>query len=178
VTKRRCYIIKFWVALFTGDFQGAWDAVKGIVSAGAEAVKGFFTTLVTDVTAAMEAIYRAMTEWLEKAWNKAKEIAGKIRDAIRSAFDKDKKNSPSIMETIKTTVSNVNQELLNFDHVKPLGHSPLIVDSVRAGNGAGGTNFGNSNAGIVINFSPVINNPIDFDAAIEELSFRMKYNYG
>lgn len=114
-------IVKFWIAIFKGDWQGAWDAVKNIVTAGWNAVKAIFLSFADVVKEAMAAVYKVFTQKFEELWNKAKEIAGKIRDAIRKAFDKDEHDSPSIMDTVGAMVKGANKALLgvsvpNYKH--------------------------------------------------------------
>jgi len=104
-------IVKFFIAVFKGDWKGAWDAVKGIVTSGWNAVKAIFASFANVVSESMSAVYKVFTEKFEALWGKAKEIAGKIRDAIRDAFDKDERDSPSIMDTVGTMVKSASRAL-------------------------------------------------------------------
>jgi len=104
-------VVKFFIAIFKGDWSAAWDAVRGIVKAGVDFLKVLFESLKNIVWEAMKAVYNSMVDWFNKAWEKAKEIAKKIRDAIKSAFDKDKRDSPSVVDNLKDIV-RTSQSLL------------------------------------------------------------------
>lgn len=130
-------ITKFFIAIFKGDWSSAWEAVKAINRAGSEFVIAIFNSLKGFVGTAMRAVYAEFTAQFTALWNKAKELADKIRNAIRSAFDKDKKNSPSIMDTVGDMVKSANSTLLGVSVPKYNHEISQSLASSGLGNVAG-----------------------------------------
>ncbi len=119
-------LINLFGSILRGDWQGAWDAVKQITSSMWDTIKAIFWEIPKTIASVMDEVVRAMIGGFEEAWNKAKEYAEKIRHAIASAFDKDKRNSPSIMDTIRDMVVSVNAEM---GKVRPVAQ-PQVVNNI------------------------------------------------
>lgn len=103
--------VKFFIAVFQGDWGKAFESIQAITKAGQEFIEGVFNSLKTVVLEALKGMFNSMTEWLNKMWDSAKNIAKNIREAIASAFDVKKRNSPSILDRINDVVSTANEGL-------------------------------------------------------------------
>lgn len=103
--------VKLFVAIFSGDWGKAWEAVKAISQAGKDFLKDIFGGLAGIVGNALEAVFKSMVDWFNKMWNKAKEMADKIRKSISDAFNVNKRNSPSIADRIQEIVTTANKGL-------------------------------------------------------------------
>lgn len=104
-------IVNFFIAIFTGNWSKAWSEIVNISTLKFANIITIFTSFKTVVEEAMKAVYTSMTGWLGKAWDQAKQTADKIRSAIASAFDKDKRNSPSIMDRVRDIVDSTSVAL-------------------------------------------------------------------
>lgn len=119
-------IINAFVALVTGDWETlgtvllttAENLGKGLVSI----FQGFLGVILNT----FDMFFKGLAGWFGDMYEWVSDWAGKIRDKIGEAFDKDKKNSPSIMDRIKDTVYSVNHELGKLEAPQPLGHSPMF----------------------------------------------------
>lgn len=116
-------IVKFFVAVFKGDWQGAWDAVKLIISAAMTVVKSQFTLLGTIAKEGVKAVYDTAVLWIDKAWNYIKDKAEKIRSAIANAFNIFKKGSPSINDRLNILKDVVTSTLSDIE--VPAYHSQI-----------------------------------------------------
>jgi hypothetical protein len=119
------YIVKFVVQLITDIitvfilfFTGEWDAMFEAIEAGTSHalgnIKGIFSNAWTAIREGITGIYNYFTGKFGEMWNKAKDIAEKIRHAISSAFDKDKKNSPSIADRLREMTAYASNHLADF----------------------------------------------------------------
>lgn len=132
-------IIKLVIAIFKGDWGAAWTAVTSIFKSGLNVISTIFESLKSIVSNALQAVYTTITSKFTEAWNKAKEIAGNIRDAIRDAFNVDKRDSPSIRDTLQDLVHNAGRELGNLqipDFRTDIRSSIAGVAPALAGSGA------------------------------------------
>jgi len=57
-------IINFWVAVFKGDWAGAWQAVKGIFSAAWNGILGVLNGIIPGITGKFAAVYNAAKTYL------------------------------------------------------------------------------------------------------------------
>lgn len=96
--------LKFLWQIVTGDWSGAWETMKGMSERGRGYIVNIFNGMKEAVIGSIGAIGTYFTSKFTDMWNKAKEIAEKIRHAISSAFDKDKRNSPSIADRLREVV--------------------------------------------------------------------------
>jgi phage-related protein len=114
-------IINAFVALVSGDWVGFWDALRVMAKTNLDAVQQIFKGAIQAIIGIIENLFPNFTATLEKIWNKAKEMAEKIRHAISDAFNADKKNSPSINDRLGEIVKSAQGALgsitiPNFSH--------------------------------------------------------------
>lgn len=88
-----------------------WDAIKAKALEFTGYLRGRWEQMKSDASSAFNALYDNSIGKLTALWDKAKEYAEKIRHAISSAFDKDKKNSPSIADRLNEMTSFAQQSL-------------------------------------------------------------------
>jgi len=112
-------IIKLGLAIITLDFVTAWDTIKAITSEGWNAFKQLMQNGLSYILSIQNTIVTYLYTPFQRAYDKIKSIADKIRGAIRSAFDVNKRNSPSIADTLKKLVSTANVYLEELQTPKP-----------------------------------------------------------
>ncbi len=78
-------------------------------------IKEFFGGIKDAGIEAFKAMATGIVDKLMGLWNKAQEIADKIRHSIASAFDKEKRNSPSISDRLKDISSFSTKILENIE---------------------------------------------------------------
>lgn len=115
-------LIKAWVALANGDFQGAWDAIKEIWNSALEIIKNFlknamdiisnniknvmdiikntFQTVWEAIKGVINTVVTAIVTWIKNKWEEAKNNIKSVMDAIKQTFD-------TVWNAIKTFISNV-----------------------------------------------------------------------
>lgn len=83
-------IIKFWVALFTGDWAGAWHAMGQILSAAWTIIKGILKVAFAAFTTLMSIGWNLMKNLTAKAWHaiKSKVSAGlnNVKNAVKNGL--------------------------------------------------------------------------------------------
>lgn len=102
-------LIKAWVALANGDFQGAWNAIKEIWNSALEIIKNFlknamdiisnniknvmniikntFQSVWDAIKGVVEKVVSAIVNWIKDKWNEASNFIKSIMDAIRNTFN-------------------------------------------------------------------------------------------
>ena len=129
-------IIDFWISVFTGDWSGAWDAVKEIV----DGCLKFIDDLVQGFIDLIDTHFHGLADFLEGIWNTIKSVAETVWNAIKTAvlviimlfcdlisgdfdklkehlskiWDKIKEKAGEIWEGIKQTVSDFVSGLVDF----------------------------------------------------------------
>lgn len=89
-------IIQFFVALFTGNWLGMWEAVKGILQAGMDFIANVFTLIKNFLVSIGSAIWSVVQNAWENVYMAIYNKITKIKDGITNTFN-----------TIKTTVSDI-----------------------------------------------------------------------
>jgi phage-related protein len=165
--------IKFMWQIVTGDWKGAWETMKGLSERGKGYLVNIFKGLKSVVEGVISGIASYFTNKLNEMWNKAKEIADKIRSAIASAFDKDKRNSPSIADRLKEIV-DFSQKTLSGVQIPQF--SADIADGIRGV--AGSLQLGNvqpAGARIVNQYiNAEIKDTLDVDTLAERMAFKFR----
>ena len=170
-------IVKFFVAVFQGDWQGAWESVKAIAQAGNKFIEAIFNALLNIITNLLQMIYTRMTNKFTEMWNKAKEMAKKIRDAISGAFNIDKRNSPSIRDRLEDIVNTSNDMLQKV--VVP-NYSAQISSALAGVSNTidltGTLNNSNDRAGntVINNINATLNDGLDVDTLADRLAFNFR----
>jgi phage-related protein len=92
------------LALLTGDWGAAWEAVKNLVSGAWEGIKKIFGGALDFIIGWGGAVLHNLIKPFEDAWNKISEFVNKIKGAM----DPNKRNSPSMVDRLKTGVADLN----------------------------------------------------------------------
>lgn len=161
--------IKLFVALFKGDWENVWDAVKNINSAGWNIVKGVFGTFATVADTALRALWGTFTDWFTKIWNKAREFATNIRREISDAFNVKKKNSPSILDRLNEIRSTAT-DILNDITIPSFNHNIAQTLSVPV-NGIPSVTKNNS---VVQNVNVYPADMLDLDTISDRLAYKFR----
>jgi len=168
--------LKFLWQIVTGDWKGAWETMKGLSERGRGYIVNIFTGMKDMVVGAISAIGTHFTSKFTEMWNKAKEIAEKIRHAISSAFDKDKRNSPSIADRLREVVDFSEKTLRG---VMIPQFSSQIADNIRGV--AGGFQLGSfepSGAKVVNQYiNAEVKDSLDVDTLADRLAFKYRNEY-
>lgn len=93
-------ILTAFIALITGDWSAFWQAIKNTTQNAWNIIVNMFNAAKSAISDAMNALYNIVVGKLEEIWNKAKEIAGKIKDAL-SQISPFHKSSPSLVEYVQ-----------------------------------------------------------------------------
>lgn len=132
-----------------------WDVVKEYAAKTGAWIAEVWEKCKVAVTNAVQGIYDGTIGKFQEMYNKVKEIGEKIRHAISDAFDKDKRNSPSIADKIN--------DLKGFVEENSFGFTPNVVPASA------------STVNQTINAN--INNGMDLNFLGEKMSFAMRSNY-
>lgn len=93
-------IIDFIVAVFTGNWEAAWTAIKDIIASIFDAIKNVVSTTWTAIQDNITTVINAIKTVITTVFNAIKTFISTILNAIKSLFS-------SIWNGIKTTVTNV-----------------------------------------------------------------------
>jgi phage-related protein len=116
--------IKFWLALFAGDWgkawegvkgvlKGAWDVIVGLVESGLGGILAIFGLRITDVMAKLDGWWTAIKTWFTN-------LATNMGDWASNAIDMFVKGIESGVSAVGDAISKVADKVKNF-----LGfHSP------------------------------------------------------
>lgn len=109
-----------------------WNGIKWMTGNAVDYVKSTLDSMVRKMRDIGGSIYDALVSPFENAWNKARDLLKKIRDAL----DFTKRHSPSVLDVVKSGVNKVNNALENLSVgvVSPV-HSGAI-SGVASGGGA------------------------------------------
>jgi len=149
-------IMNLIASVVRGDWEGIKTSAVGIVDSMGRLIDGIFAGIPSFVGNALSRTFSVFTDWLNRMLGKAKSIASDIRSSIKSAFDVDAHNSPSIRETVNDMVGVVNSQLASIQTPEPLAHS-----------------IGNTTTNTV-NINANVKESQDWDTVGSELVFRVK----
>lgn len=83
--------IRFVIAILSGDWQGAWNAAKGFVSAFATGVSGILSGLGNAVVGYISSMVRGIDEWMNGAltriWNSVKAKIDEVKGYFYGLYD-------------------------------------------------------------------------------------------
>lgn len=104
-------VFDFFVALFTGDWSGAWDAVKGIFESVWNGLKEYISNILNTIKGVADAFLGLFgTSW-DEVWSSIKTTFENIWNGIASFFtgilDGIKNAVTTAWTAVSTTVSNV-----------------------------------------------------------------------
>lgn len=104
-------VFDLFVSLFTGDWSGAWDAVKGIFESVWNGLKEYISNILNTIKGVVDAFLGLFgTSW-DEVWNSIKTTFENIWNGIVSFFtgilDGIKNTVTTAWTAISTTVSNV-----------------------------------------------------------------------
>lgn len=111
-------IIDFFIALFTGNWEGLWESVKTILQGAKEAVEGIFNLLF---------------DFISGIWTKIKdkisEVIGSIIATVKARFNAVKTIVSTIFTNMKNALSDIWDAITGFieDACKAIGK---VVDEV------------------------------------------------
>lgn len=100
-------IIQFFVALFTGDWSGMWEAVKGILQAGMDFITNVFTLIKDFLTSIGSAIWSVVQNAWENVYMAIYNKITKIKDTITNVFTLIKNTVSDIFTSMKDAVANI-----------------------------------------------------------------------
>jgi len=133
------------IALLKGDWSGAWEAIKKSASDGWDGIVKIFNGAIIFIKGWGGSIINALVSPFENAWNKISSFVNKIKNAL----DFTQRNSPSVLDIVKSGVRQVNDALTDIMVVPTMG-APAIAGAV----GAGASSI--SNLQLVVNMDGAI----------------------
>jgi tape measure domain-containing protein len=120
-------ILKFFVALFKGDWNAMFEAGKQILIGFLETINGLFNRIPTLIWEGLKLGYENLTKWLGDMWKSVSEWGDKVRNKIKDAFDWNKKGSPSYNDLMTETEKQSKKKLniiLDNGYMSRFGNSP------------------------------------------------------
>lgn len=110
-------VFDLFVSLFTGDWSGAWDAVKGIFESVWNGLKEYISNILNTIKGVADAFLGLFgTSW-DEVWNSIKTTFENIWNGIVSFFtgilDGIKNTVTTAWTAVSTTVSNVVNSIKN-----------------------------------------------------------------
>lgn len=105
-------ILSVGIALLTGNWERGWENIKHGLLIAWDGIKAIFGSILFGIRNWGGMVFGDLVKPFEDAWNKIKELVGKIRDNL----DFTKRHSPSVIDIIQKGVREANKALdgLNF----------------------------------------------------------------
>jgi phage-related protein len=108
-------VIKFFAALFTGDWRGVWEACKQILSGAVQFILGFVQiTFIGGITRGISAFASTLKTLFTGIWNTAKSIFSTgingVKTVVTSGFD----NVVSFITGLGSTFFNAGKGLIDM----------------------------------------------------------------
>lgn len=100
-------IIDFFIALFTGNWSGMWEAVKSILNSAWEFITNVFNLIVAFITSIGSTIWSVVTNAWENVYTAIYGKITKIKDSISTVFNNIKETVSSIFGAMKDAVASV-----------------------------------------------------------------------
>lgn len=104
-------IIDFFVALFQGDWEGMWEAVKSVLSSAFEAVKSIFQLLKDTIVSIATAIWSKIVNIWESTKTAVLQTVIAIYNNIKAKFDAMKAKVVEIVTSIWSKVTSKFEEI-------------------------------------------------------------------
>jgi hypothetical protein len=129
-------LLKFFVALFRGDWNTMFEAAKGIASGFLTFLNGVFNRIPTLIAQGLKLGYENLTKWLGEMWKSINKWGDDVRKKIKDAFDWNKKGSPSYNELMSKTEKESKKKLdviLNTGYMSknnPTNMSPATSSNI------------------------------------------------
>lgn len=100
-------IIDFFIALFTGNWSGMWEAVKSILQAGMNFITNTFTLIKDFLFSIGSVIWSVVQNTWENVYMAIYNKITKIKDSITNTFDNIKTTVTEVVTSMKDAVANV-----------------------------------------------------------------------
>lgn len=133
VTDHILNMLDLWIAIFKGDWEGAWNAVKSIF----EGVWNFIKSIFENVLNVMKGILNAACSWFGTTWSTT---WNNIKTFFSNTWNNIKTTASNAVSSVKTTISNGLNSAKNtvfniFDSIKSKISSTLnsAKDTVKKG---------------------------------------------
>lgn len=115
-------IIDFFVALFKGDWEGMWEAVKSILNSAFEMIKSVFELIQSAIASRVTMIWSKITSVFESIKTTIKTKLTTAKDTVISIFNDIKEKISEKINAAKDTVASVIEKikgLFNFQWKLP-----------------------------------------------------------
>ena len=93
-------ILGVFIGLFTGDWKKAGEVIKNGAKQAWDGVVNIISGAFGLIMDGVHAFFKQFTDKLDELWNKAREVGGKIKDALMQ-MNPFHKNSPSLVELVQ-----------------------------------------------------------------------------
>jgi TP901 family phage tail tape measure protein len=103
--------VEFVVAIFTGDWQHAWESAQAGVQGLVDGVKGLLEGLKQGFTDAMDVLVAKVTEWWNSIYTTVVEKVTMIRDAVVQWFSELPGKAAEFFSQMVTNIANFLSEL-------------------------------------------------------------------
>lgn len=114
-------IVKFFTALFKGDWQGMWEAIKIILKSGYDFIQNVFNLIRSFMISILAGILSKVKEIFENIRLAIVNKINQAKDSVTTVFTKIKETISEKLEAAKTIVSDI------FDSIKK-----AITDKIEA----------------------------------------------
>lgn len=114
-------IVKFFTALFKGDWQGMWEAIKTILKSGYEFIQNVFNLIRSFMISILAGILSKVKEIFESIRLAIVNKINQAKDSVTTVFTKIKETISEKLEAAKKIVSDI------FDSIKK-----AITDKIEA----------------------------------------------
>lgn len=104
-------IIDFFIALFTGNWSGMWEAVKSILQAGMNFITNTFTLIKDFLVSIGSVIWSVVQNTWENVYMAIYNKITKIKDSITNTFDNIKTTVTEVVTSMKDAVANVFESM-------------------------------------------------------------------
>lgn len=127
ITNQILNAFDFWVAVFKGDWKGAWEAIKNTFKNVWDAIKNVFNSVLN----AVKSIFNTVCKWFGTTWNNTwnniktyfSNIWNSIKTILSNAVNNVKSTFSSGFNSVKNTVFSV------FDSIKSKVYN--IIENVK-----------------------------------------------
>lgn len=107
-------IIKFFTAMFKGDWQGMWDAVKEILQAAFDFIKNVFNLIKEFIKSAVTAIANIVKDKFKEIKDNIFEKLTEAKETVTDIFEEIRRTIDEKIEKAKDIVKNGIEKLKSF----------------------------------------------------------------